>query len=158
MNSVPTSATPINDTIDWFSRNNLPLPVNATGRKKPTKKECLKAIKEMMIKPHFKVYEIADKYVHEITFTPPYHSEVQPIEKVWLMVKNAIAFDPHVKETSSTLEDRLKENLRNIKEKSLISACKMSIEQCRNYLGHVSDITDDLEEFEDDEDVKMTSS
>jgi transposase len=93
----------------------------------------------MNIQPNFRIYEIAKKYGHKVSFTPPYHSEVQPIEKVWAMVKNPIAFDPDLEEASHTLETKIKKKLRNIKEKALISVWKKSVKQCKTYYNEIPD-------------------
>ena len=37
---------------------------------------------------------IARSWGHKVLYTPPYHPELQPIEVVWAVVKNRIAFDP----------------------------------------------------------------
>jgi hypothetical protein len=34
---------------------------------------------------------IAAKYGHRVLITPPYHPELQPIEIIWAVVKNAVA-------------------------------------------------------------------
>ena len=42
----------------------------------------------------YKVYRIASKYGHMVRITPPYHPELQVIEKIWAAIKNPIAMDP----------------------------------------------------------------
>ncbi len=34
---------------------------------------------------------IAKKYGHQVLRTPPYHPELQPIEKCWGIIKNEVA-------------------------------------------------------------------
>ena len=35
--------------------------------------------------------EIANRFGHQVSYTPPYHPELQPIEHIWGAVKNKIA-------------------------------------------------------------------
>jgi transposase len=58
------------------------MPSNNKIGKVPTKKALLQAIKGLQIKPQFACYNIATLYGHRLLFIPPYHPEVQPIEKV----------------------------------------------------------------------------
>jgi hypothetical protein len=42
---------------------------------------------------------LAEQYGHRLLWTPPYYSKLQPIERVWAVVKNEIARQ-HTKATS----------------------------------------------------------
>jgi len=59
----------------------------------------------------YRIIDIArDNGGHEIQWTPPYHPELQPIERVWACVKNEIARMPVL--GIAELLKRLKKNFR----------------------------------------------
>ena len=74
----------------------------------------------------------------------PYHCELQPIEKVWSMVKNPIAFDPDLDETSPPL--------KNIDEESLESVWRSTTDTVRQYSKEFDDSCALLERVEDKDD------
>lgn len=156
-NRVPTSATKKNDIVDWFLENNLMLPNNDKRGKMPTKATLLQAIKDMRIQPQFACYDIASRHGHRILFTPPYHPEVQPIEKVWAMIKNPIAYNPDPKETVSTLTDKLVKSLEKIPESSLLSVWKKSVDVCVKYYNELNNMDAHFDLDEEDEDVEMVN-
>ena len=39
------------------------------------------------------VLKIAKKYGHEIVFLPPYHPQLNPIERAWALTKNYVALN-----------------------------------------------------------------
>jgi transposase len=100
INPVPHSGDKKDKILDWFYRNNVMLPIDNERGKLPTVKTLLQAVKDMHIQPQFACYKISTKYRYRVLFTPPYHPEVQPIEKVWAIVKNPIAYDPNPEETT----------------------------------------------------------
>jgi len=61
------------------------------GAKKKRLHELVKANKHLH-KQHFAVFDIAGR--HHVEFTPQYLSRLQPIERVWAAIKNAIAREP----------------------------------------------------------------
>jgi hypothetical protein len=65
----------------------------------PTKKELAESIVKVKADTQFIAQIIANKYEHKLMFTPPYHLEFQPIEKVWAIVKQPVAHDPDLDET-----------------------------------------------------------
>ncbi|OBZ81067.1 hypothetical protein A0J61_10884, partial [Choanephora cucurbitarum] len=77
-----------------------------------------------------------------IQITPPYHYELQLIEKVWSMVKNPIAFDPDLDETS----------LQNIDEESLESVWRSTTNTDRQYSKEFDNSCALLERVEDKDD------
>eukprot|EP00957_Ditylum_brightwellii_P008993 679949-Ditylum_brightwellii.AAC.1 len=44
-------------------------------------------VKEHRGKPKYAMRKIAAKFGHEVLFTPPYHPELQPIKKIWAVIK-----------------------------------------------------------------------
>jgi hypothetical protein len=90
-------------------------------------------IKGLGIQSVFSTYNIADSYGHHLKFTPPYHRELQPIEKVWGIVKNPIAFNPSENETPKSLQERLEHALGSVTEKQLLGCWKACVKQAQQY-------------------------
>jgi transposase len=64
------------------------------------------------------VIELAKKGNHKILFTPPYHSDLQPIELVWALVKGNVARLYSNGRTMDQLEKQLKDEFKDLtKEK-----------------------------------------
>ena len=82
----PTTATSKKDMMQWLIHRNI------TFNDKSTKPELYEIIKRH--KPHHLAYvldvEMA-KYGHSVLRLPPYHPELNPIEKIWALVKNWVA-------------------------------------------------------------------
>ena len=85
------------------------------------KEALLDLVKKLEVKPAYACYEIANRYGHRIVITPPYHCELQPIEKVWSMAKTPLAYNPDLNETAMKLKAKLEEILKSLPEKSLLS-------------------------------------
>jgi hypothetical protein len=77
----------------------------------------------------FVTHKVAQKYEHTVMFTPPYHPEFQPIEKVWAIVKQPVAFDPDLEETCTKLQRKLLTALKEVTNSQLISVWKMSLNE-----------------------------
>jgi transposase len=157
-NPVPTAASTKSEIINWFLQNNLLVPSSDAIGKVPTKKTLLQAIKDLRIKPQFACYDISTLHGNRLLFTPPYHPEVQPIERIWAMVKNPIAYNPDPEETASTLREKLVSSLKNVPEKSLHSAWKKSVLQCITYQDELRNVDSTVDLDEVDEDIEMDSS
>lgn len=56
-----------------------------------------------------RVVHIAAKYGHEVVYTPPYHSDLQPIELVWAIVKSQVAAKYHYHITMEDVLQRMDE-------------------------------------------------
>jgi transposase len=121
-NPVLAATSNKSENIDWFLQNNLLVPSSNKIGKVPTKKIFLQAIKDLRIKPQFACYSIATLYWHRALFTSPYLLEVQPVEKVWAIVKkNPIAYnpdpDPDPEETTSAMVEKLVNSLKKCTRK-----------------------------------------
>ncbi|KAI8353256.1 hypothetical protein EDC96DRAFT_517343 [Choanephora cucurbitarum] len=119
---------------------------------KKTKKELLKTVNELNLKPVYTTYEIAAKYNHKIQITPRYHYELQLIEKVWSMVKNLIAFDPDLDGTLESLKTKLETSLKTIDQESLKSFWRSTTDTARRYSKEFDDSCALLEQVEDKDD------
>ncbi|OQR81072.1 hypothetical protein ACHHYP_20832 [Achlya hypogyna] len=58
------------------------------------KAELLELARHNREPPHYACVAIARSWGHCVLFTPPYHPELQPIEKIWAVGKNTIARAP----------------------------------------------------------------
>ena len=61
----------------------------------------------------FSCVEIAKRYDHQISYTPPYHCELQPIESIWAVVKGEVASlgpHPNLLSVRNKLLDAFKKN------------------------------------------------
>ncbi|KAF9346502.1 hypothetical protein BGX34_003850, partial [Mortierella sp. NVP85] len=63
----------------------------------PTKVELLEHVKNIDHPPSYTIKKITEENGSQIIFkTPPYHCELQPIEMIWGIIKNMIAFNSQV--------------------------------------------------------------
>lgn len=86
-------------------------------------------------------YEIAVRYGHRILYTPPYHPELQPIEKIWGVVKNRRAQDPC--DNVHELMRALKEDFEALSSNTWIGSYRRVQQQEREYLANAP--SDDFE-------------
>lgn len=89
-----------------------------------TNNELLNIVKSKYLLPVYASYDIVREYNHKLMVTPPYHCELQPIEKGWSMVKNSIAYDPDLHGTARNLKEKLDTSLRSIDEEYLVLVWK----------------------------------
>ena len=93
----------------------------------PCGKDCLKAelvelLKKIAPVPIYEVDEMARQYGHEIIRTPPYHPELQPIEKCWGVVKNHIARNCDF--TLANLKSQLEEGFAKVTPSTCVKIIK----------------------------------
>ncbi|CAB4489170.1 unnamed protein product [Rhizophagus irregularis] len=78
--NIPTSNTKKQEIIDWLNAHNI---VFSDELRRPELLELVQMNKE---KVTFACVKIAKQYEHEVSFTPPYHCELQPIEGIWSVI------------------------------------------------------------------------
>ena len=66
----------------------------------------------------------AKEYGHEVAYTPPYHSDLQPIERVWGIAKNEVARQNNLQTTMADVLHRLKTALEGISPKTIYGASR----------------------------------
>ena len=91
---------------------------------------------------------------HVLYFTPPYHPELQPIERVWCAVKNEIARNPVT--SLNEMDARLWTNFETlVTEKVLLSTYRKSKEWEETYRTGDDDVVDEdaTDEAEPEEDM-----
>ena len=110
----PRQAAPKSVHVAWLQSQGVPCdlsePLTSLVRKRAERKKVLRMV----------TAGIAERHGHRILFTPPYHPELQPIERVWAIVKNPIARQPA--RTMAELGSRLRANLAAVDRGTWLSA------------------------------------
>lgn len=81
-NPLATTANSRQEIEDWYRAQGIDLPSLAEGHQKPTKGELLAHLKMLNWDSKIASYEVANRHSHRVLETPPYHCELQPIERV----------------------------------------------------------------------------
>ncbi|OAQ28301.1 hypothetical protein K457DRAFT_126709 [Linnemannia elongata AG-77] len=104
------------DIKAWKDRHGHVLP------EVPRKKHYENLVKSYVQKSTWSIYTIAKQYGgHIIRKTPPYHCELQPIEKIWGCVKNKVASSTDGNHTALSLKRTLVHLLHSIPQSTFIS-------------------------------------
>lgn len=82
-----TSANLKSDMIKWLQTRNIPFD------DKLTKPQLYQIIQNNKYKypPQYKLDRLLEAHGHKVLRLPPYHPELNPIEKIWALVKNWVA-------------------------------------------------------------------
>jgi transposase len=101
------------ELIEYLLLKGLPI-ANEEGR--PLTALLLRAkVKEYVEKNEVSaVIKLAREKFHKILFTPPYHSDLQPIELVWALVKGNVAHLYSNGRTMDQLEKQLKDEFEGL--------------------------------------------
>jgi hypothetical protein len=86
LNPAPTSSSRLSAMIDWLSGRGIPF------GDRMCKPELYSLIK--LRKPQFKtfkIYALLAKHVHSVLRLPPYHPDLNPIELIWVSIKEYVA-------------------------------------------------------------------
>lgn len=118
--SAPTPSCSKERIRAWLESNKI-----------PCKEDCLKVelieiLRKIAPEPTYEIDVIARQQGHEVVRTPPYHPELQPIERCWGIVKNEVA-----RHCDFTM-DNLKLQLDNAFEKVTAKTCQKIIKKIRS--------------------------
>ncbi len=82
-----TSSSRKQEMLDWLTKHNIPC------NSSMTKVELYDLVKthRPAIPPKYKLDELLESHGHTVLRLPPYHPELNPIEKIWANVKNFVA-------------------------------------------------------------------
>jgi len=83
--TFPKKSHKISILQEWLSHNDIP------WKKDMLKAELYELCSRFSPKPEFALDRIAAEKGHKILRTPPYHPELQPIERCWGVAKNHVA-------------------------------------------------------------------
>lgn len=135
-NRIPTPSSTKAEIREFMEdpKHPINIPEGKNSKKGPTKQELLDKINEAGIQPKYTIYEHAKNGNHVIMKTPPYHCELQPIEKIWGVVKNKVASNATGKETNIELKKNLERLFVQIPPLVFISVWLKSIHQAEEYL------------------------
>ncbi|CAB4493350.1 unnamed protein product [Rhizophagus irregularis] len=126
--NIPTSNTKKQEIIDWLNAHNI---VFSDELRKPELLELVQMNKE---KVTFACVKIAKQYEHEVSFTPPYHCELQPIEGIWSVVKGEVAHSgphPNLLSVQNTLLNAFK---KKITSQVIIGFWRRALKNAKEYL------------------------
>ena len=116
------------DVKAWLDKERRHLPDN------PRRKDIEPHVKAYVRESTWTIYAIAKQYGgHVIRKTPPYHCELQPIEKIWACVKNKVAALTNGQHTSLSLKRTLISLFLTIPESTFLSLWNESIKQGIQY-------------------------
>jgi hypothetical protein len=59
---------------------------------------------------------LAEEQGHQVLFTPPYHSDFQPIELVWALIKGNVGHQYNTNATLDIVYNRLMDEFRKLEE------------------------------------------
>ncbi|KAI8887163.1 hypothetical protein K501DRAFT_330756 [Backusella circina FSU 941] len=115
----------------WLANHGVPLQDIPTSGKSPKKAELVEAVEKVEVDTQFNTVKITNKYGHKVMFTPPYHPEFQPIEKVWAIVKQPVAYDPDPNESVVTLRRKIGNSL-SVTKSQLVSVYTKCINKAKD--------------------------
>ncbi|KAF9543878.1 hypothetical protein EC957_000412, partial [Mortierella hygrophila] len=102
---------------------------------KPKKADILKHSMAYVNEATWSIYDIARRNGgHIIRKTPPYHCELQPIEKIWACIKNKVAATTDGRHTLLSLKQTLDRLFISIPQSTFLAVWRGSIDQGRKYL------------------------
>ena len=143
----PAGKGNLQDLKDWAERPEVKVWLNERGYvipEKPKKADIQKFSKEYVEKSTWTIYDIARRNGgHIIRKTPPYHCELQPIEKIWACVKNKVAATTTGQHTVISLKQKLDFLFTSIPQSTFLAVWRGSIEECRSYLFDDDDDDDE---------------
>ncbi|KAF9538518.1 hypothetical protein EC957_006692, partial [Mortierella hygrophila] len=116
------------DVQAWLEERGIVIP------KKPKKADIQKHAKIYVDEATWSIYDIARRNGnHIIRKTPPYHCELQPIEKIWACIKNKVAATTNGRHTLLSLKQTLDHLFFSIPQETFLAVWRGSIEQGRKY-------------------------
>ena len=161
------------DNASYHKRVSDDIP-RATWRKEDLLKYCtcngIDTVKKEMLKAHIwqilsesfpavlnpksVVQEIIEAAGHQLIFTPPHFSDLQPIEMVWACVKGEVgrAYDKDT--TFKMVKGRLKEAFENLSSSTVEGCIRKSVEKLNDFATMASVTEEDLTQCDCDDLIK----
>lgn len=138
----PTSNTRKNDMIKWLVERNI---AHDSAITKPELYEIIKAHKTAY--PKYKLDTLLSEKGHSVLRLPPYHPELNPIEKIWATVKNWVAAR-NVTFKMTDVENLAREKFAAISADEWASICKHVDNIVEDYMQKEHLIDDIMDNFE----------
>lgn len=117
--SAPTSGCSKSKIQQWLELNKVYCSPDCL------RAELVEVLNKLAPEPTYMIDEMARQQGHEVVRTPPYHPELQPIEKCWGVLKNEIA--RHCDFTMKSLEVQLENAFTKVTE----DTCRKIIKRVR---------------------------
>lgn len=137
----PTSSSKKAEMIDWLVARNIVFDVKWT---KPELYELIKKNKNE--NPRYKLDTLLWAHKHNVLRLPPYHPELNPIEKIWAIVKNWVG-TRNVTYKLADVENLVREKFASVNVEEWASVCSHVDKVVENYLQTehlLDDVTDNL--------------
>ena len=87
---------------------------------------------------------------HEVVYSPPHHSDLQPIELVWANVKGDVGRQHTTNTTFAQVLDRLNNSFTNLQSKTVQGCINKANFHLRKLYEHIQAL-EDVEESENEE-------
>lgn len=137
----PTSASRKCDMIQWLNERGITYDANYT---KPELYNLVKLNKPKHIQ--YSIDGIFAKKGHTVLRLPPYHPELNPIEKIWGIVKNRVA-SRNVTFHINDVEKLAREEFSNVKVEEWSETCRHVEDVEKDYIMKEHIMDDYCEEF-----------
>ena len=96
------------------------------------------------------IVRLAEEHGHEVLFTPPYHSDLQPIELLWARVKGRVGRQYNNETTLQIVYERLMREFQLVEE-SGHEAVQKYIDKCTGVAEKMYQEMDDDDDDDDDD-------
>lgn len=139
----PTSSSLKKDMLQWLNIKNIPYEDNLT------KVELYKLIKlNKVAQPQYKLDMLLSEFGHQVLRLPPYHPELNSIEKIWAAVKNWVA-TRNVEFKLGHVEQLTRQRFQELTQEEWINICNHTKNVEQTYLSteHLLDDAIDTIEF-----------
>lgn len=103
----------------------------------------------------FACVKIAERYNHQLFYTPSYHCELQPIEGVWAAVKGEVASSgshPNLLSIRNTLLNAFKEKINS---KVIVGLWRRTLKYAKEYREtdeYAQLIKEDIDDYDNSDD------
>jgi transposase len=131
--SIPTSSSRKEVLIQWLQERGVEFD------RQLLKPELLKLVQEQKKDIPFTCVEIASSFGHVVYYTPPYHCELQPIEKVWGIAKNSVAATKSDR-TIVELRNDLLQEFAKMTSGQIVSCWKKAVKNAIDYFQNVEEV------------------
>lgn len=138
----PTMATKKAEMISWLTHRNIHFDSSLT------KPEIYNIVKQYKSATRvYKLNVLMNEHGHSVLRLPPYHPELNPIEKVWAQVKQWVAAHNVGRHTISELKELTKEAFTKVTNERWAAICQHVCKVEEDYIKNEPLLDDTLEEF-----------
>jgi len=101
------------------------------------------------------ICQMAEREGHEVIFSPPHHSDLQPIELVWAIVKGEVGRQYTTSTTFAMVRQRLEAAFSRVSSHTVQGCINKANKHLHDLWQHITKL-DDMDEEEDDDDDSDT--